>query len=75
MPDRDLKHRKPYAYKRMRKVEEFLTKFAHAHCTVEAKHFFAPTPGGKVDFRNAHAAPRSDQTNNKQTSNKVAVNV
>jgi site-specific recombinase XerD len=28
MPDRDLKHRKPYAYKKTRKVEGFLTEFA-----------------------------------------------
>jgi hypothetical protein len=30
-----------------------------------------PYPGGKVDFRNAHQR-RADQTNNKQTTNKVA---
>jgi hypothetical protein len=48
----------------------FFTKFANPHWRVEAKQFL-PYPGGKVDFRNAHQR-RADQTNNKQTTNKVA---
>jgi hypothetical protein len=42
MPDRDLKHRKPYAYKKTRKVEGFLTEFAKAPLARRAQRIFAP---------------------------------
>jgi hypothetical protein len=38
-------------------VEEFQNEFAKAYCAAEASEFL-PYLRGKVDFRNAHAAPR-----------------
>jgi hypothetical protein len=34
MPDRDLKHRKPYAYKKTRGFEEFLTDLRKGYCAL-----------------------------------------
>jgi hypothetical protein len=45
--------------------EDFFTKFAKAHCAIEASEFL-PHPQGKVDFQNAHAvAALIKQTTNK----------
>jgi hypothetical protein len=51
--------------------EESLTEFANPHCAVEAEHFL-PHPRPGICKKQQRGRRRSDQTNNKQTSNKVA---
>jgi hypothetical protein len=72
MPDRDLKHRKPYAYKKTRKVEGFLTEFAKAPLARRAQRIFAPRGGPSERKLNSRFVLReAEQTNNASKQIKV----
>jgi hypothetical protein len=70
MPDRDLKHRKPYAYKKTRKVEGFSKSLRRPHWRVEPSEFLPRGGPSERKLNSRFVLREAEQTNKCERTNK-----